>query len=212
MIAFSISSRWRERPLFTALSVTSLRTSSGSFALTSAFSMPLLPTSASSMPAAAPATMPAGPALTIATPPPPHRLAPTTASTTPISPERISMPIASSSESFTPESPASTFAPVRLIRSGGTPQRTQSVVSSFSSVRISSSSHACNSPPMRSQSASPAKAFEIFRSTFLFSASMVSTPPLRQSRTASSVLSCAMSNSALATGSYSSCALAFTAT
>ena len=40
------------------------------------------------------------------------------------------MPIASSSE-LPPESPASTFAPVRLIRSGGTPQRTQSVVSSF---------------------------------------------------------------------------------
>ena len=206
-----MASSWRFTPAFTAPSVTTRRRSTGTFTPRISFSISPLPSSASSTPAAAPAIMPAGPAPTSATPPPPQMLAPTAPSTTPSTPESTSMPIALASESLTPLTPALTRVPLRDIRSGGTPQRMHRSVISPSSSRIRPSVHTRRSSRMRTATASLANALSIFCASSASSSRIVSTPPRRHSATVSTALSRAASNSACASGAYSSCTCAFTA-
>ena len=120
----------------------SLLRKTGIVARRSAFSIPDRPMSATRMPTTAPVRIPTGPVPITAIPPPPHTAAPIAAKTTPISPESQSIPIASVRDSFTPERPVLSGIVPSDICSGGTPQRTHSAVSSFSSVRMRPESHA----------------------------------------------------------------------
>ena len=129
------------------------------------------------------ATMPAGPALTIATPPP--RTGSRRRPPAPRPSVRRGYPC--------PSRPAARLhagKPRVHLRPGQAhPLRRHACHTQTSSARFPACASAhqprLQFAPDAVAERVPGKRFEIFRSTFLFSASMVSTPPLRQSRTAS---------------------------